>query len=99
MVEQLEPEKAPGDIVIQTLRKLERPNWALVAVNTHYGVLLGFNRPSLFGVEKIPMKRILHLVERGYVIEAPTTSVFAQLGWIEYLLTYEGTMLIRDHHR
>jgi len=97
VVDQLEPEKAPAKIILDTLRKLERPNWALVAVNTHYGVLLGFNRPSLFGVEKVPMKRILHLVERGYVIELPSTSVFAQIGWIEYMLTYEGTMLIRNH--
>ena len=97
-MDELQPAKAPAPIVINTLRKMEQPNHALVGVHNHYGVILGFSKSQNFTVEKVPMKRIQHMLERGYILERRHT-LFGELGWIEYDLAYDGMEAIRNAPR
>ena len=95
-MDQLGPEQAPSERVIHTLRKMEKPNWFLFAFKAGgHGALLGSHRGKL-AAEKVPKQRIRHMVERGYAIEVRQSDL-AQLGWVEYDITYEGVMLIRNH--
>ena len=92
----LEPAKAIGKLIIDTLKKLENDRTVLVRVDGHTGVLLTTNRTGVFAVEKVAGKRIVHMVARGWLLEK-RHSAFDQMNWLEYDLTYEGVMVIREN--
>ena len=90
MVDELSAEIQPGPLVLDTLRKINGSRWALVAFKPGgWGALLSRD----FQVEKIPAPRIIYMVKRAYVLEK-RNSAFAQLGWIEYEITYETSMML-----
>jgi hypothetical protein len=90
MVDELSAEIPPSERVLDTLRKLNDSRWVLVALKPGgWGALLSRD----FQVEKIPAARIIHMVTRAYTTET-RNSAFAQLGWLEYEVTYETSMML-----
>ncbi len=91
MVDELSAEIQPSQRVVDTLRKInDQSRWVLVAFKPGgWGALLSRD----FQVEKIPAARIIHMVKRAYITEK-RNSTFAQLGWLEYEITYETSMML-----
>lgn len=89
-MDELSAEIQPGPRVLNNLRKLNDSRWVMVAFKPGgEGALLSRD----FQVEKIPAPRIIHMVKRAYILEK-RNSTFAQLGWIEYEISYETSMML-----
>ena len=89
-MDELTAEITPTPRMLDTLRKLNESRWVLVAFKPGgWGALLSRD----FQVEKIPAPRIIEMATRAYILEK-RNSAFAQLGWLEYEITYETSMML-----
>ena len=96
MVEELEPADPIHGRIVHTLKKLENERTVLLRVDGHTGVLLSVNRSGVFAVEKVPGKRIVYMARRGWILEKKRCA-FDQMNWLEYELTYDGAMIVREN--
>ena len=89
-MDELTAEITPTPRMLDTLRKLNESRWVLVAFKPGgWGALLSRD----FQVEKIPAPSIIEMATRAYILEK-RNSAFAQLGWLEYEITYETSMML-----
>ena len=96
MVEEMEPAAPINPRIVSTLKKLENERTVLLRTNNRHGLLLSVSRNSVFAAEKVPTARITYMAKAGYILEK-RRSAFDEMGWLEYDLTYEGMMIIREH--